>query len=106
MTARPEDVASAWKRSTWSLRFEICIKSLSIPDEVPKGPLDFGKLSDFADHVAVVEVDAQSRRLPIRRLGPSLRQFFSRDPLDTDYLEIVAPSARQAAFDEAVLIVR
>lgn len=88
-----------------SVRFEVRVRSVGLPQTTLVGPLDLKRFGEFAPDLAVIEVDMEAPSLPFRLVGSSVGEYFNGDLMDMNYLDIVAPSARQAAYDAAVVMV-
>ena len=106
MTPARQDPDWQSKRSLWSGRFEVRVRWLALPDRALKVPLDVATLGEFATHLVVIDVDAERHRLPFRFVGAAINQCFGqRNLVDMNYLDLVAPSVREEAFDAMLLMV-
>jgi hypothetical protein len=90
----------ARSRSQLSVRFEVRLRSLSLPNAVPSADaLRWERLAEFEPNIALIELDIEGRKLPIRHAGAALSTLFAQNLPATDFQDLAMPNFRRALFD-------
>jgi len=91
---------SKFARSFQSMGFDVRLRSLALPDLVPKrSAIKWSGLGAFVSNVVVLEPKFPAGQLLLEYIGSKLAPNFGADIGGSDYLDIVAPSARRSALD-------
>lgn len=94
-------------RSKRSIHFEVRLLSMSLPAKIVNRHLaNLSRLDEFASHMAVLKPDIDANTVRFEEVGAGVNALFGRNLSATEYLEIVAPSARQLEIETVELALK
>jgi hypothetical protein len=102
----PTAGAGPMPRSQASWDFERTVRDLTRVVSIPRrSQIDLRRFARFARWMAIGEIHRETPAIFLRLAGSGFTEFFGFDLTNVDYLELVDPDIRQAAYESACALI-